>query len=289
MAFSPSFMWRLTQATYICFSVVLLAQHTDTVSQNVPFYQLQADESWSFDDVSTYPFQTVTLTVAEKALPFHTKKPHTAGFVFWLLLFVLVIWAWLKTDQPRRVSQLADSFFSNRFVDQWIREEGLLRSEVNIWLLLTSFVVLALSLQQIPWLMGIFQLTEEPRFIQFLWLFFGSIVLFFARLLLIQLGNFLTTSFSFAPVYVFNEFIFIQASALSVFPLVLLQAYADIWSDWIYAVLIMATAVILFASRIIKLGYLGVSQTSFSPFYIILYLCSLEILPLVIVYAWLFK
>jgi len=200
-----------------------------------------------------------------------------------------VIWAWLRTDQPRRVSQLVDSFFSNRFVDQWIREEGLLRSEVNIWLLLTSFVVLALSLQQIPWLMGIFQLTEELRFIQFLWLFFGFIALFFVRLLLIQLGNTLLTSYSFAPVYVFNEFVFIQASALLFFPLVLLQAYSNIWTDWTYVVLVLSIAAILFVTRIIKLGYLGVSQTSFSPFYIILYLCSLEILPLVVVYAWLFK
>jgi len=63
-------MWRLTQAPYICFSVVLLDQHSDTISQNTSFYQLEANQPWSFDELSTYPFQTVELGTTEKALPF---------------------------------------------------------------------------------------------------------------------------------------------------------------------------------------------------------------------------
>ncbi len=282
-------MWSLTGTVYICFSVILDSLHNDSISQNIPFYLLQANEPWKVEELGAYPFELVENNDVFPNLVFQQKATPTGGFVFWLLLFVLVIWAWLKRDQPRRMGQLVDSFFSNRFVEQWIREEGLLGSHVNIWLLLTSFVILALGVQEVPWITSLLGVSAEPQFVQFLWLFFGMIVLFFVRLLTVQLGNFLLTSYSFAPVYVFNELIFVQAAALLFFPLVLMQAYATFWSDAIYIVLVIAIAVTLFISRVVKLGYLGVTQTSFSPFYIILYLCSLEILPLVAVYAWLVK
>lgn len=282
-------MWSLTGSVYICFSVTKDSLHTDSISQSIPFYALKANEPCNVQDLSTYPFKLVASNVVFPNLVFQQKATPTSGFVFWLLLFVLVIWAWLKKDQPRRISQLVDSFFSNRFVEQWIREEGLLGSHVNIWLLLTSFVVLALGILELPWVTSLLGLGAEPQFVQFLWLFFGMIVLFFIRLLAIQLGNFLLTSYWFAPVYVFNELIFIQASALLFFPIVLMQAYATFWNDAVYIVLASTITVVLFISRVLKLGYLGVSQTSFSPFYIILYLCTLEILPLVAVYAWLVK
>jgi hypothetical protein len=282
-------MWSLTGTIYICFSVISDSLHNDSISQNIPFYLLQVNEPWKVEELGAYPFELVENNEVFPNLMFQKKAIPTGGFVFWLLLFVLVIWAWLKRDQPRRMGQLVDSFFSNRFVEQWIREEGLLGSHVNIWLLLTSFVILALGIQEVPWITNLLGVSAEPQFVQFLWLFFGMIALFFVRLLTVQLGNLLLTSYSFAPVYVFNELIFVQASALLFFPLVLMQAYATFWSDAIYIVLVIAIAVILFISRVIKLGYLGVTQTSFSPFYIILYLCSLEILPLVALYAWLVK
>jgi len=282
-------MLRLTCTTYICFVVSTVNQYNDSISVATPFYELQPTPYWSLSELDWVGEYTSETSENYVQLPFTLKNPLAQGFVFWLLLFVLVIWAWLKRDQPRRISQLIDSFFSNRFVDQWIREEGLLGSYLNIWLLLTSFVVIALGVQLMPWVPNLLGVGSEPLLVQYFWMFFGVLGLFLIRLIVIQFGNDLITSFKFSSVYIFNELLFMQATALLFFPIVLVQAYANLWSDSIYVVLIFSISSLLYSGRIIKLGILGITQTSFFPVYIILYLCTLEILPLVAIYSWLFK
>jgi hypothetical protein len=261
----------------------------DSVQLRTNYVELVNGKADGFDvaELGKLPFYTVGYEPLPK-MPFHPLVKNRPGdFAFWVFLSVIVVWAWLRVTSSKRMAKLSEGFFSQRFVDQWIRDEGLLRSDVNVWLLFTGFTVIGLVLWQLPWFVELFGLGQESPFIRFLWLFFGLVAVFFFRTLSILVTNALITAEDFASVYLFNTFLFTQVLALVLFPLSLLYAYSNMISTTVFIALTAGVFVLSFMGRLIKLLYLGLTQSNFSAVYIILYLCSLEILPLGVVYAWL--
>ncbi len=247
--------------------------------------QANAD-AFNPSELGKLPFHTEEYTPSP-IMPFNpVTKNHVNDFVFWVLIGVVLVWAWLRTTSAKRIAKLSESFFSHRFVDQWIRDEGFLRSDVNVWLLFTSFVIIGLSLWQLPWFIDLFGLTQESPFIRFLWMFFGVAAVFILKSLAVVITNVLLTRNDFSGVYLFNSFLFSQVLALILFPLTLLYAYSNILSATVFIALTTGMFILAFVVRLAKLLVLGVTQSNFSAVYIILYLCSLEILPLGLVYSW---
>lgn len=244
-------------------------------------------DGFDITELGKPPFYSVGYEPAPR-MPFHPVVHRKPGdFAFWVFLSVIVVWAWLRVTSSKRIAKLSEGFFSQRFVDQWIRDEGLLRSDVNVWLLFTGFTVIGLVLWQLPWFVELFGLGQESPFIRFLWLFFGVVAIFLFRTLSILITNALITAEDFASVYLFNTFLFTQVLALVLFPLSLLYAYSNLLSTTVFIAVTAGVFVLAFLGRLMKLLYLGLTQSNFSAVYIILYLCSLEILPLGVVYAWL--
>lgn len=243
---------------------------------------MEKPQEVSFTDWGAYPFSTTFDAAVYKPLPFKERVVRSVDGVFWLLLLVLVVFAYLRTVKSKRLTQLGESFFSTRFVSQMLREEGVLRSDVNLLMLFSSLIVISISLSFIPVHLSWFNLQNESFGVVFGWMFLLSLGLFIVKNILVKLSNWFFTSANYSQEYIFNSFQFTQAFGLLLFPLVLLHLYTGVINAfWFYWIAFFVGGV-MYLGRIVKLVYLAMNSTNFSLVYIILYLCTLEILPLFI-------
>ena len=215
---------------------------------------------------------------------FVKKKVRGESWTVSILLIVLVIIAFLNVTKRKRLKQFVESFYSNRFVDQLIREEGLLGSVVNLYLLITSVLVISLfSYQFIRIYLNEKGLDELFDF-KFFWIcFFGVSGMFLLKLILYSLSSLVLDLREKFSEYIFQYFLFFQATGFFLFPVVLGIEFVEYFSSYFIANLGVMVLAVIFVLRQFKVIYIGIVSTSFSPLYIILYLCTLEILPLLVI------
>lgn len=198
------------------------------------------------------------------------------------LFSILLIWGLVKLLRQKKLSQTIESFLTNRFTSQLIREEGMLGSLMNVWLLLSSVLCLGLLLSFFP---APFNLVID-QFVWFLSLSLILLVLTFIRFGVHSvLGSILNIP-ELSSEYIYNILLFLQALGLLVFPLLVAIAYTPLDHSQLLIIGLSVTA-IFFVIRIIKFLYIGIINYRIQPFYIILYLCALEIAPILLAVKWL--
>lgn len=233
----------------------------------------------------------LNLSVEDKTIKrFDFKEKEKRGESWTLLIFfaVLCLFSFLKISKYKRLRQFIESFYSNRFVDQLIREEGLLASTVNIQLLLIASFINGLFCYQLIRIYA--ERNEMTNFgtISLFWLCFGLVAGFFLlKLILYGVTSILFNLKEKFPEYLFQYFLFFQATGIFLFPMVIGIEYLASVPQYSIAIVGVGGTMMLFLIRQIKVFYIGITSTSFSPFYIILYLCGLEILPIAILFKFL--
>jgi hypothetical protein len=89
--------------------------------------------------------------------------------------------------------------------------------------------------------------------------------------------------------YAYNIVLFNKTVGLLLFPVTLLLAYArQIPSSWLIGLGLGLWGLVLLY-RLLRLSFIGFSVRGVSIFYIILYLCTLEILPVLVIIKLLIK
>ena len=191
-----------------------------------------------------------------------TSKENGSHFYLGILLFVaFLVLAFVRTSNNKAIISLGVLFLTATNVDQRLKETMRLSSFSSIGLLLNYFLVSFVCNMLLFESIGLFSAVTN------LWLS-----------LLIPVSLFVI---QFIPIYVF---LFISGTN---FPIVSFSAntlIALVWilnPQWSFALMMLFTVLLfLFAvARIIKNSYLVLTE-GVAWYYIILYFCTLEILPL---------
>jgi hypothetical protein len=112
------------------------------------------------------------------------------------------------------------------------------------------------------------------------------VVVFFGRIVLLNLSGFLFNRLKMFREYLYNAYIFNKLLGIAILPLLLFMVYTKgiVQEVFHWAALVTITLVVLM--RIIR-GIVFSFKRDVLIFYMFLYLCALEILPLALLYKWL--
>ena len=86
-----------------------------------------------------------------------------------------------------------------------------------------------------------------------------------------------------ASEYVYNVLLFNKTTGLVLFPICMLLAYARQIPPEILVWTGIVSSLLILIYRLLRVILIGVANSSVSFFYIILYLCTLEIIPFIVI------
>ena len=109
---------------------------------------------------------------------------------------------------------------------------------------------------------------------------------FLSRIVLVNLSGFLFNRTRVFHEYLYNMFIFNKLLGITILPLLLFMVYTTGLVQEIFHWLVLVTVSLIVAMRLIR-GAVFSFKKEVLLFYMFLYLCALEIVPLALLYKWL--
>lgn len=198
-----------------------------------------------------------------------------------LFIICLILISWIRYYNFRRIKQLFRAVSGRHHVNQLVRDGNLVEERITPGLAVIYLSSLAVIIYQL--FLGYFSAwlnSPEP------WLIFliiiGSIgFMWFLKLMAIRLTGLIFRTKQDTAELILTNMIFNGATGIVIFPFVVAGFYSGnlLLIKVAGAILVMGMALRFFRSLMI-----GLSAQTFSVIYLFLYLCTLEILPLLILY-----
>lgn len=217
-----------------------------------------------------------------KASSFDSKDREMTnpGWIAPLILFCLILLAIAQYGWHKRVYQIFKAFFVGRLFVQLAREGSLFNERVTLFLFSSYIISFTLFIFQIVnFYYGAASGSVTDGAILFIQLLTGVALFYILKIALFRFSGYVFKSGKEASDYVLTIFVFGQIAGILILPFLVLLTYSQ--SEFaVIAGLILFS--MLYVYRIFR-GVVTVTTVSkISVYYIFLYLCTLEILPLLI-------
>ncbi len=210
------------------------------------------------------------------------RNKESNDWITSVLIGVLGIVCILNLSYRSRLRQLFNAFTSNRFVGQIVREENVMFQRISIFLSLLFLLVTSLFIFQVGRFYRL-PFSSTSSFLNYLVILFAIFCFYLIKIVTFNSLGFLLKIEKEMKEYVFTIFLFNHFVGVALLPFVVLLAFVPgIPQKWVF----LSGAVFFVVAFIVRTlrSYGNVSGSSrFSIFYLFLYLCALEILPLVVV------
>jgi len=222
------------------------------------------------------------LTIAPRFLNYDPK--------YWIsvtLFIAILLYAWLRSNYGKRLRQILNAFFTSR-MNQLDREESAVSNRVSVALFFLFILIISLFFYQI-FDFGVAVKKESFSFfydtsgiLLYVQLCLLISVLYFFKIGLIYFLGYLFKAENAASEYVFNIFLFNEILGLFLLPVTITMSFLKLLpaEALIYSGLLII--MIVFAYRIFR-SVTGNQNQNISKYYLFLYLCTLEIMPLVVI------
>jgi hypothetical protein len=260
----------------------------------------KADSLKKYYDFSIFNYSTPLppqkqFVKTTSAFEHHNLEPkHTGPLAFnqqntdWItiaFLLSLFIFAWIQTSYSKRLHQIFRAVAQPYHINQLERDGNLFKERITLGLSLNYYLITSVFVFQI--LRSFEILPTEFNNLMVAGIIFAG--LFSYQLLksavIYGTGIIFNTSES-ARQYQLIILIFNHIIGIVLLPLVVIAFYWNS-SSFLFAGLITITLIIIY--RIARGFLTGQDNKSYNLFYLLLYLCTLEILPLALVYKALSK
>jgi len=216
----------------------------------------------------------------------YTKRVNQSekGWMLWYIVFCAFIISWSKLVYDRHFSSTFNSIINGQTSNRLFREKNAFSVRVSLVLNFASFSVIGLFIFQILHYNGIKPLGASGFFAVFL-LTALLILLYIGKSFLFLALGFITDKIKLSSEYIHNVFIYNKVLGIILFPVtILIPFFKKDFLDEKTLIVIGITAVVLFyLARIIR-GALLCLRSNVSIFYLFLYLCMLELAPMLVLY-----
>lgn len=208
-------------------------------------------------------------------------RPNPTLYEEWMLLvFLLVLLniAYVRIAYQRRMQRLFDSILRVQILRQVMREELVFSHRASI-LLFLNFCLLAGLTTYLAFRWASFPLPFDQGWMNFMVFALGIALLYYGKLMLSRILRWVLQDSGLIREYLFEVFLINKVAGIFILPLVVGMAFLNLSQvGWLFiASCVLGLA--LFGYRIMQ-GLILSSAHAVSRVYIILYLCTLEILPL---------
>jgi hypothetical protein len=274
--------------------VIVLPDTSEQVSDEPDFSYI--DTSFRFKDIINMPrLQSVDTSRMQYETLFgeHHLKPEnslpvavsrdTPDWLFFVLMLIIALLTWLKVFYRKNILQIFEAFFSNVVANQIVRDENILVQRASVLLTITFNLAAALLLYMLSEIYDWPVPYAGSGFSKFI--IFALVISFAytAKFIVLKIAGFLFRIDKAIATYIFNIFIINNVLGILLILLVIGIAYLPSTAS-VY--LIPAAAILVcfaYIYRFLRGLVIGFSYNSYSNLYLFLYLCALEIAPLLII------
>jgi hypothetical protein len=207
-----------------------------------------------------------------------TRSQYAADWIFFAFLICLIFATIFTFKNNKRISQLFKAFLVPHFTNQLIREGNIMREFFIYPLLLIYFTSLSLLISNILHYFFYFEITINQGLLVFLIVFLFFI--FKTSLIKIIGWVFQTNKETFE--YLINYMIFSIVIGVFLFPSVFFLIYTTHFISVFLLYVVLIIFAIISVYRAIRGLVIGLSFERYRLYYLFLYLCTVEILPLCI-------
>ncbi len=214
---------------------------------------------------------------APKPIIHYTHYDYLIASVL-LLMYILFVMLYIKNR--KRLNQVIKAFYINRFASQLAREEVSVVNRVSVILSIIFLFSITLFIRQIMEYYGWFQgLNEMLLFLSIL----ASVIMVYAvKFITIKFLGFVFKTSKETDEYALTVLLYINSLGLFLLPIVVCIAFAQNVSIEIFIKIGLYLLALFLFTRMVRGLIIGLNSVRVSRFYLFLYLCSLEILPLVV-------
>jgi hypothetical protein len=212
--------------------------------------------------------------------PMPSNKEGT-DWIFFTLLISCTAFIWVKVFYRKIFVQIVAAFFNNRITNQIVRDENILVQKASVLLTIIFNLVASLFLYKISLYFDWNPDYLGSGFNRFLVFAFGVSFIYTIKLLTLKLVGGIFKIDKGIAVYIFNIFLINNLLGIVLLPLMVFISFSGLYV--FYAIYIgLALTAISLLYRIVRGWLIGLTYSGFSVFYLFLYLCALEIAPLVV-------
>ena len=204
------------------------------------------------------------------------------GWLFPIVLVALSVFAALRIFYNKYFHQMLIAFYNNNLTNQIVRDENILVQRASVYLSLVFNLIAALFLYLISIYFGWELGGIGTGFSRFLFFAIGVSFIYTLKFLVLKISGWLFNLDREMATYIFNIFLINNILGIVLLPFICLMAYNQLFpTSWLITYSLVLTA-IAFAYRLFRGILIGFNTSTFSPLYLFLYLCALEIAPLMI-------
>ncbi len=200
-------------------------------------------------------------------------------WVLGILVFCFIVFAWAQVYYHKRIRQIIRAPFSKRFINQLTRDGNLFKERVSVALGIVYFLAFSLLLYEFnDQILGI----TFPLFhgISLYWVIaIFNVAIMAIKVMLVQMLGIVFKTKETTYNYLLNMLIFALLSGMAILSVLVFVLYLKS-TVLLYLCLIIFTLLFLF--RFVRGFFIGIAMTKFSYLFLFVYLCSLEILPLLV-------
>lgn len=195
-----------------------------------------------------------------------------------ILLVCFILLAWGRLFFRRRLDMIFRAVFAKNYANQLIREGDIFNERIGLILffnyinMMALFVYLSLPLLNI-------NVPDFPPFILYLILAGSFLGLWAFKVIFVRLLSVLFNTLEYSRDLLANLYIYNLFAGIIMLPAIACMAYAD---AELFFYIILAIIPLVYLLRIIRAAAIGFTVIKFSVFHLLLYLCTLEILPLIV-------
>ncbi len=216
----------------------------------------------------------------------HDTNPD---WMFLLILFVLTVLTYLRIFYRKNLMEIISACFNNNLTNQIVRDENLLVQRASIMLNVTFSIIAASFIFLVSvhynWSLG----GINSGFSRFVFLTLIVSAAFTLKFLVLRFCGFLFNLERETATYIFNIFIINNLLGIILIPFIALILFGNIFGASSLIIEAVCLILIAYLYRIGRGILIAVRYTSFSPVYLFLYLCALEISPLLVLIKFISK
>jgi hypothetical protein len=210
------------------------------------------------------------------------RQNITPDWFFPLILITLAFFAWLRVFYNRFFIQMIQALLNNNLANQIVRDENIFIQRASVYLSIIFNLIAALLLYLVSmhygWSLGGIG-SGFSRFLFFLILVSSAYAL---KFLVLKACGWLFEQEREMATYIFNIFLINNILGIILLPFICLIAYNETISITWLVLIPMIIIGLAFGWRLVRGIQIGIGISSFSPLYLFLYLCTLEIAPLMV-------
>ena len=208
-----------------------------------------------------------------------TKPFFNQDIIFVLLTISFLLIAVLRASYWKHAKLLFMGVFAQRYANQYLREENAFTERVNF----ITFLLMTINFSLI-----LLKFIPQTSLLEIIFLI-GSVILFFIFKIgtMLFFGNIFMVK-DVAKLGVFFSFLFDRALGILLFPLVVMLYFFTFEITTTLFVVISIVCTLLLLLKLFWLWKIGTKSFGFSQVYIFLYLCALEISPLLLLGGYVF-